>query len=88
MLAPPPGLRSYESLQLLCDLVSPGGVLSMTVVGGCDEEMLTLLQDLVRARVSTRALPNLCPFFSSPPSILVPLKQERIAEPTSLRRRR
>jgi len=47
MLAPPPALRSKEALQLLTDIVAPGGVLSMTIVGGSDDEMLALLQDLV-----------------------------------------
>jgi len=46
MLAPPPSVRTKEALQTLCDVVAPGGVLSMTIVGGSDEEMLALLQNL------------------------------------------
>ena len=49
MIAPPPSVRTKEALRTLCDVVAPGGVLSMTIVGGTDGAMLTLLQDLETA---------------------------------------
>ena len=61
MLAPPASLRSADALQLFADVVAPGGVLSMTNVGGSTEDLLQLLLDLVcftglNAGVGARAL--------------------------------
>jgi hypothetical protein len=47
MMAPPAAFQTKEALRLAFDLVAPGGVLSMTVVGGTDEELLQLLLHLV-----------------------------------------
>ena len=47
MLAPPPPLTTPDALRLLSDIVSPGGLLSMTIVGGSDEDLLQLLELLV-----------------------------------------
>lgn len=43
MLAPPPSLRTPQAMSMLSDVVAPGGVLSMTIVGGSDAELLELL---------------------------------------------
>ncbi len=53
MIAPPVAFQTREALGLAAGLVAPGGVLSMTVVGGGDQELLQLLEHLERALEET-----------------------------------
>eukprot|EP00802_Teleaulax_amphioxeia_P005946 Tamp_05950.p1 GENE.Tamp_05950~~Tamp_05950.p1 ORF type:complete len:796 (+),score=175.80 Tamp_05950:290-2389(+) len=53
MMAPPVAFQTREALRLAADLVAPGGVLSMTVVGGGDQELLQLLEHLEHALEET-----------------------------------
>ncbi len=67
MLAPPPPLTTPDALRLLSDIVSPGGVLSMTVVGGSDEDLLQLLELLVWVFVAICVSSYLCICVLIPP---------------------